>query len=103
MQYTNFNKVLAFLRKELPFSYPIKIKRTKMPVGIDGDCCFKNNIFLIRIEKNLPENYAIDIMLHEMSHALSWGDKPEMHDNEWGISFSIVYRKFLEWLDENQK
>jgi hypothetical protein len=97
VEYENFYDLLKYLKKIL--DVPISVKRVNMPQGIDGDCqLMKNNKFLIRIEKKLPEYYAIDVLLHEIPHCLSWNHDKDDHGPSWGIAYSKVYRLFLEWL-----
>jgi hypothetical protein len=102
MKLIRFYKLSKFLKSTLNPLLNIQVKRASLPNGIDGDCRFKNNKFLIRIEKKLPEYYAIDVLLHEISHVLSWEKEYDFHGIIWGKSYSVVYRKFLEWL-ENEK
>jgi len=98
MDYQTFYKVVRQMRKHLPILYPIHVRRVRMPKGDDGDCEFKKDKFRIRIEKTLPENYAIDVLLHELAHALDW-DSGEHSDDEhgptWGEAYSAIYRHFL--------
>jgi hypothetical protein len=68
-----------------------------MKNGLDGQCVFHNNKFVITIKNNLPEYYSIDVLLHEWSHVVSWDKEKDIHGLEWGKAYSKVYRKFLEW------
>jgi predicted SprT family Zn-dependent metalloprotease len=71
-----------------------------MPKHLDGDCCFKNDHFLIRIDRELEEHEAIEAFLHELAHAHAWERCKDSHNDEWGKSYSRVYRAFLkEFLD----
>lgn len=63
----------------------------------DGDCSFRNKKFYIRISKHLSESAAIETLIHEFAHILSWGKENNHHGYRWGQAYSIVYRKFLEW------
>lgn len=101
MKQTSYNRYYSFVRyikKHLELPYPFIIRRVKMPNGYDGDCRIKNNKFLIRVEKSLSEHYSIDVLIHEVSHCLSWEEENE-HGVAWGKAYSKVYRKFLEWLE----
>jgi hypothetical protein len=93
-----FRKSSRYLRLNLPLKHRVRVRRVKMPDHLDGDCCFKNGEFRIRINRNLSENGALDVFIHELSHCLSWGHDDD-HGPEWGLAYSLVYRKFLEWLD----
>ena len=88
---------MRFLKKELPPEYPVQVRRTKIAQNLDGDCRLKEERFYIRIDKMLPEYYAIDVLLHEFAHCLAWGKDNDHHGPNWGKSYSLVYRTFLEW------
>jgi len=99
--YSYFYKTLRFLKKNLPFQHSVYIRRIKLRENHDGDCMFRGEKFWIRIEKGLPEYYAIEVLLHEMAHVLAWGkDKNNVHGENWGKAYSQVYRKFLEFIEE---
>jgi hypothetical protein len=88
---------MRHLKKVLPFSHKVHVRRVKLPKTIDGDCDFSNNKFTIRIERTLSELYAIEVLLHEMGHVLAWERDEDEHGPCWGKSYSLVYRNFLEW------
>jgi hypothetical protein len=99
-KYADFWNLVRYLKTDLPFPFAIQVKRTRVPRGFDGDCQLKTNKFIIRIEKNLPEVYAMEVLLHEVGHALSWNVEADAHGSQWGKAYSLVYRKFLEWHEE---
>jgi len=92
-----YKKVVNFLKKAFPLPQPVSVRRLFISDNLDGDCQFKNNSFLIRINKSLPEHEAIECLIHEYAHALSW-DKctNDEHCNEWGKAYSRIYRMFLK-------
>lgn len=93
-----YYSALRYLKKSLPLEHTVHVNRVKTPKDRDGDCCFRNDKFYIRIDKTLPEYYAIDVLLHEMAHVLAWDkDKLDYHGTNWGKAYSLVYRTFLEW------
>ncbi len=99
----SFHSLLRFLKKNLLIEQKIIVRRTRLSKGLDGDCTLIDNRFFIRICKTLPDYYAIEVLIHEVAHCLAWDEsKDEKHTTEWGKSYSLVYRKFLEWL-ENYK
>lgn len=105
MQYTNFLDLLRYLKINLKLSYPVQVRRVKLRKDLDGDCKLKNGKFFIRVKKDLFENQAIETIIHEFSHCLNWNknlNKDEIHDDDWGKAYSVVYRKFLEWNEKNQ-
>ena len=99
--YDRFYDLVDFLKKNV---HPFKLRRIKMPQGIDGDCFFDGKDFIIRIEKSLAEYYALDVLCHEVAHCgEGWGGEEDEHGPKWGKNFSFVYRKFLEWNDANNQ
>lgn len=100
MQY--YRQVVRLLKKKCPADMPVKVRRLKVPDDRFGDCDQMEDHYFIRISNELEEEQAIDILLHEYSHALSW-DKcaSEDHCNEWGKAYSKVYRIFVKFILEN--
>ena len=95
-EFSNFYKIVRFFKKNISFEKSIVVRRKKIRKHYDGLCTIKNDKFHIYIDKNLSENYAIDVFLHEIAHALSWNQELDEHGDSWGKAYSIVYRKFLE-------
>lgn len=91
-----YRSVVRFLKKTCPPDLPVCVRRVSLPKHLDGDCQRKNDRYLIRIEKNLPEHEAIDTLLHEFAHAHAWHDFKECHSREWGIAYAAIYRRFLK-------
>jgi hypothetical protein len=76
----------------------------------DGDCCVVRGKFQIRVSRELNESEAVDVLLHEWAHALSWeacvGKAAKSrsisdyeferlaHGPKWGLAFSRVYLCF---------
>jgi hypothetical protein len=94
MDYTFLRKVANYFKKSNLAPYPLSIKRVKLKD--DGQCEFKNKKFFIRINRELPENHSIDVLIHEVAHALSWNKDEDIHGPSWGKAYSKVYRIFLE-------
>ena len=100
-QYSQFYSCLRYLRKHLKFSHPVQVRRTdKLPDDIDGDCSFHQGKFHVRIRKTLPEYYAIDVLVHEISHCLAWNSCGHTHNLCWGKAYSRAYRTFLKWIEQ---
>jgi hypothetical protein len=92
-EFSEYYQTLRYLKKRLPIV--VSVRRIPLPEGIDGFCFPKDDKFVIQIEKTLPEFYAIDVLIHELSHALSWDkDKKNIHGKQWGKAYSLVYSTF---------
>ena len=103
-----FRKAVKYLKKHCPTYYPVTISAVRPPRywvtnEIYGDCDFVNecesNIhFRIRVHKDKPFNWTIDVLLHEYAHVLAWHPDHmnlEDHGPEWGIAMSRVYRSYF--------
>jgi hypothetical protein len=96
MTYKRFREVANFIKKAFIFEFPLSIVRVPLGNNLDGQCELRNKKFLIKINKTLSEEHAIDVVLHECAHAISWEKEPDPHGPNWGRTYSSVYRKFLE-------
>jgi len=95
MQY--YRQVVRLLKKKCPADMPVKVRRLKVPNDRFGDCSQNDDHYIIRICNKLEEEQAIEILLHEYSHVISWYKcSKEDHCNEWGKAYSRVYRIFLK-------
>ena len=76
---------------------PVRVRRVKVPNDRFGDCGICDDHYIIRICKDLKEEQAIEILIHEWAHAISWNKcTSDDHCNEWGKAYSRVYRVFLK-------
>jgi len=97
----HYRKVVSLLKRKCPAKYPVHVRRVTLSRHKDGDCQFKDDKFLIRINRELEEYMAIEVFLHELAHVLSWDENKDAHHKGWGVAFSRVYRIFLkEFLDK---
>lgn len=88
---------MKFCKANFPAKCPVSIRRVKLSSKFDAVCIFKNNNFLIKINNLLPEHEAIEALIHEYAHVLSWDDfVDEEHCNEWGKAYSKIYRAFIK-------
>lgn len=95
MQY--YRQVIKLLREKCPADMPVKVRRVRVPNDRFGDCSQVDDHYIIRICNKLSETQAIDILIHEWSHAISWDKcRNEDHCNEWGKAYSRVYRIFIK-------
>jgi hypothetical protein len=92
-----YRKVVNFLKRNCPPDRKVSVRRVNLPEDLDGDCGLKGDHFLVRINRNLPEHEAIETLIHEMAHVLSWHRcSTDEHCDEWGKSYSRLYRMFLK-------
>ncbi|NQW48777.1 MAG: hypothetical protein HQ464_13540 [Planctomycetes bacterium] len=105
-----FFRVAEQLRIHLPASRPVIVLAGRQLSKKDGDCCVDRGKFQIRVSRQLNESDAVDVLLHEWAHALSWeacvgkvAYSRSISDHEfdrlshgpkWGLAFSRVYLCF---------
>lgn len=91
-----YRKVVRLLKQKFPLEFPVNVRRLQLS-KLDGDCQLKNNSFLIRIDRDLEEHEAIEVVIHEYAHAIAWDRcHNDLHCDEWGKAYSRVYRCFLK-------
>lgn len=102
-----FRRVVDELRIRLPPRRPVTVLTGRQLARRDGDCCVVGRKFQIRISRELALSEAIDVLLHEWAHALSWDacvgkvaknrNVPDhefdrlAHGPKWGVAYSKVY------------
>lgn len=57
--------------------------------------------FALHIDKRMPFGMITDFLIHELAHTHSWhvADPNEDHCDEFGLSYALLYRKYLELYD----
>lgn len=96
MAYDYFREVAIFFKNSNLVEEPISVRRSKTRKGWDGQCEKKDDRFIIKVNPNLNESYSIDVLIHEVAHAVAWGKDSDHHGPNWGRAYSKVYRLFLE-------
>lgn len=97
----NYRQFVNLLKRQFS-EYKVSVRRTIMPIGLMGECILINSRkkqFYIRIDRNLDEEIAVNIVLHEWGHILSWNKPGDDHGIEWGKAYSKVYRMYERWID----
>lgn len=108
-----FRCVLEGLRRNCPAAFPIVVRTSRLPNGIQGYCKRRRNRFVVHFSSSLTQSAAIDTLLHEWAHALGWnllldrlGDDMQAgritpqdfeelsHGPEFGTAFATVWRAF---------
>lgn len=93
--YKTYYRAVTFLKQHVGCHYPVQVRRVKLKC-LDGVCLFKNNAFVIKINRELTPEHAIDVLLHEYAHTVSWKKEDDDHGPLWGVAYSNIYRLFLE-------
>ena len=102
MAYDYFREVASFFKNSNLVNEPLSVRRVKIREGLDGLCEKKNDRFVIKVNINLTENYSIDVLIHEVAHAVAWDKDADIHGPNWGKAYSKVYRLFLEKFINNE-
>ena len=118
-RYRLFHQIVGLLHELLPARLPIDVRLSAGDGRRYGDCTLEPSRFRIRVSSRLPDEFAIEVLIHEWAHALSWprGQKrcsyrwqpmairgPIDHDAAWGRAYAKVYCKVLfEILPQLQK
>ena len=105
-----FFRVVEQLKRHLPPNRPVTVLASRQLSKMCGDCSIVRGKFQIRVSRDLNESEAIDCLLHEWAHALSWdvcvGKAAKdrsipaheldrlAHGPKWGLAFSRVYLCF---------
>lgn len=90
-RYEYLYSVLRTLRQELPTKKPVFLERLRL-TGMDGYCIKHRRKFSIQIDRMMNEDHAVDVLLHEYAHALTFGYDGDDHGMRWGKAYSKVYR-----------
>lgn len=105
-----FFRIVEQLKVRLPLRRPVVVLVGRQFSKVDGDCSVVGGRFRIRVSRELNESQAIDVLLHEWAHALSWdvcvGKAAKSrsisnheferlaHGPKWGLAYSKVYLCF---------
>ena len=105
-----FSRVVKQLKLRLPPNRPVTVLASRQLSKKSGDCSIVRGKFQIRVSRDLNESEAIDCLLHEWAHCLSWDvcvgkvakdwSVPDhefdrlSHGPKWGLAYSKVYLCF---------
>jgi len=88
-----FPKVVKFFHKIMPQKF--SVKRCKITSALEGDCCYKNNKYFIRINNNLNDKESVNCLLHELAHIDTMLEQEEdLHGSAFGMAYSKIYKLF---------
>jgi hypothetical protein len=91
----DFRKAVSICKKFSKCTCPIYVRRSKISDNLDGYCTKLTNRFEIRINRQLPLYVSVDVLLHEVAHAMAWDKDIDDHGDNWGKAYSKIYRIFL--------
>lgn len=103
----SFKQINNLLKKRLPPAYPVKIQYVKSGSGYFGYVDLKTQrngrkYFLLKISLDQCEDTAIETLMHEWAHIISWPvgnswvDWREDHGPDFGVAYSKVYQVVIE-------
>jgi len=106
-----FIRVVEQLKIHLPPRRPVVVLAGRQFSTKHGDCGLDDYRFRIRVSRELNESQAVDVLLHEWAHALSWDTRVDTaaksrsvseyefdrlaHGPKWGLAYSKVYQCFV--------
>jgi hypothetical protein len=114
--WAEFRAVLAGLRDQCPTAMPVVVRTSWLPETILGQCIRRWQRFVVRLNENMGEPQAVEVLCHEWAHALAWNfavdrliNAPDTdpiafervcHDEAWGCAYSRVWRAYLDVIRE---
>ena len=99
-----FRQAVGQLRVLVPPVWAVKVRRCALPEGCSGDCSLVTPkkgapYYSVRVNRSLSEDAQTLILLHEWSHALSWGSESHRirhHGPEFGIAYARAWSALIE-------
>jgi hypothetical protein len=93
------HQIANWLREEFPPPFPVKVLYCKLDKEVIGDTSKRGSKFILRIDSSLSRGAALDVLLHEWGHVISWTfSKTEQtrahHSDEWALAYGRIYRSF---------
>ena len=95
---------------------PVVVRTAWLPDTILGQCIRRRQRFVVRLNEEMGEPQAVEVLCHEWAHALAWNfavdrlinapdtDPVEFeracHDEAWGCAYSRVWRAYLDVIRE---
>ena len=99
-------QVANWLRREFPTPYSVRLRIEALgPPGKQsgnwGETYRSRSgrSLTLRIDSRIKWQEAIDVLLHEWAHAVTWRqewveNRRPLHDDEWALQFGKIYRAF---------
>lgn len=105
-KYKLFHQIADRLHDVLPPRYPIDVRLGYVREGLMGQCWCEPFRLRIRVSSRLPQEVAIEVLIHEWAHALVWRGEQDLkrlqnvapheqkridHGVKWGRAYAKVY------------
>jgi hypothetical protein len=89
---------------------PVVVRLSWLPSDTLGRCARRTSRFVIALNATMNERAAVETLLHEWAHALSWhlvldrlsweldsqaDFEQASHDELWGCAYSRVWRAYI--------
>lgn len=90
----HYRKLVRELKKRYG---PFSVRRVRLPRGFAGDCFDPvSSGFVIRIDRSLEEQAAMDSLIHEVAHMLSWDEYCAGidHGPKWARKHRLCYKVY---------
>lgn len=100
------HQVHRWLRRTYSTPFPTLLRVEQLPhggSGFEGETYLQRGRLMIRVHKNRPLWIAVEILLHEYAHAMTWrhakieclrGEDGGAHDDEFGLAYARLYRHY---------
>lgn len=93
------NAAARILRRQCMPAHPVHVRRVQLQ-GEWGHCWLRKRkhrkVFLIAIDSRMPDQLALETLVHEWAHALSWYEPGTDHSVAWGRAYARCYRAVIE-------
>jgi hypothetical protein len=109
--WTIFRQVLSGLRTHCPAAMPVVVRTSRLSGDTLGRCARRKSRFVIALNAAMTEHDAVETLIHEWAHALSWNlvldhlsrqeavapqdFQDASHDEAWGCAYSRVWRVYI--------
>lgn len=103
-----FYDAIKFLKTNFKLDKSVQVRRVALKNNL-GTCNYCNEKFTIVIEKTLDERHAIDILIHEWAHAMTYNEDDDswseanMHNSKWGKKYAEIFRGYYQNILKNNK
>ncbi len=107
-----FRRILAALRSRCSPALPVSVHVGRVSASVHGWCTREPHWFSIRLSGRLSQDAAVDVLVHEWAHAMSWDRQLDRvarsrrtsaseleaaaHGPAWGVAYARAYLVFAQ-------